>query len=111
MMAKSRGKSKDEAKRQQRRQLLKTGIAALVAIGLCSWAAYCWFNPPWERYNNFVIDSAVEWMEDADDGDFDDCLENKTAGLTGLSKTEKASTKTKVGCFIPEKKNREPPTV
>ncbi|MFA6715001.1 MAG: hypothetical protein WCS27_06470, partial [Victivallaceae bacterium] len=26
-----------------------------------------------ERYNDFAVDSAIDWLENADDGDFDDC--------------------------------------
>ncbi|MDD5596722.1 MAG: hypothetical protein PHV82_02180 [Victivallaceae bacterium] len=58
---------------EQHKQLLKVGIAALFAIVLCSWAAYRWFSPGTERYNDFAVDSAVVWLENADKGDFDDC--------------------------------------
>ncbi|MDD5596723.1 MAG: DUF4974 domain-containing protein [Victivallaceae bacterium] len=63
----------NDLKREQRKQLLKVGIAALFAIVLCSWAAYRWFNPGTERYNDFVVDSAIDWLENADWGYFDDC--------------------------------------
>ncbi len=58
----------------QSKRYLKTGIVALVAIGLCVWVTYRLLYPDATiHYNDFVIDSSITWLENADDGDFDIC--------------------------------------
>ena len=51
----------------QNKVLLKTGITLFVAAGLCYWVIYGLLNPKITvRYNDFAIDSAVAWLENAD---------------------------------------------
>ncbi|MHB9138769.1 MAG: hypothetical protein ACYC4Q_05135 [Victivallaceae bacterium] len=72
---KSRGYSKDAAtKNWRRREYLKTGIVALITIAICGWIGYRLLTPGMtERYNDFTIDSAVDWLENADRDKFDIC--------------------------------------
>ena len=59
---------------ERRKQILKIGAVALVTIGLCGWVVYRLLYPDTTvQYNDFVIDSAVKWLENADDGDFGEC--------------------------------------
>ena len=61
----------------QNKVLLKTGITLFVAAGLCYWVIYGLLNPKITvRYNDFAIDSAVAWLENADRQDFDACRKN-----------------------------------
>ena len=58
----------------RRAKLLKNGIAVLITLGVCGWVAYGLLKPKMtERYNDFAIDSAVSWLENADRQDFDAC--------------------------------------
>jgi len=74
-------KKKDSAnaaiKKQQRKTYLKTGIALLAAAAICGWVTYGLLNPKM-RYDDFVIDSAVEWLELADREKFDACRKDIT---------------------------------
>lgn len=65
------------AKSFQRTQYLKIGIAVLITVGICGWVTYSLLNPGTTvRYNDFAIDSAVTWLENADRGKFDVCRKN-----------------------------------
>ena len=65
------------AKKQQRNTRLKTGITVIITIGICCWVVYGLFNPKMTmRYNDFAIDSAVNWLENADRQDFEVCRKN-----------------------------------
>ena len=67
------------AKRLRRKAYLKTGIALIATIAICGWAAYGLLNPRLtERYNDFAVDSAVDWLENADHDKFDICSKNIT---------------------------------
>ncbi len=65
------------AKKWQNKVHLKTGLALLITVGLCGWVLYGLFNPKITvRYNDFAIDSAIAWLENADRQDFDACRKN-----------------------------------
>lgn len=71
--------AEESAVRERRKQYLKTGLAAFVALALCCWVAYRWFHPGMtEKYNDFAIDSAVGWLEKADRQDFEACRKSAT---------------------------------
>lgn len=74
----TRGHSKNAApQRWWKKGYLKTGIAALITLVICVWMGYRLLNPRMtERYNDFTIDSAVDWLENADRDKFDRCREN-----------------------------------
>ena len=64
-------------KKMQKMAYLKTGIAILITIGICGWVVHGLLNPKiTARYNDFAIDSAVSWLENADRQDFDACRKN-----------------------------------
>jgi len=67
------------AKKQRRKAYLKTGIAILVTAGICGWVTHSLLNPRMtERYNDFAVDAAVDWLENADHGKFDVCNKDIT---------------------------------
>ncbi len=66
-------------KRLRKKAYLKTGIALIFTVAICGWVAYGLLNPRMtERYNDFAVDSAVDWLENADHGKFDACNKNIT---------------------------------
>lgn len=74
----SRGHSKNAATHNWwKKEYLKTGIVALITLVICVWIGYRLLSPRMtERYNDFTIDSAVDWLENADRDKFDRCREN-----------------------------------
>ena len=73
-MRKSTNKIKASGiKRQKYIQLAKIGAAALTAVSLCCWGIWRWYNPPAEEYNDFVVASAMDWLQNSDRGNFNDC--------------------------------------
>jgi hypothetical protein len=56
---------------------LKTGIMLLVTLAICGWVIYgLFFAKTATRYNDFTIDSAIAWLENADSRKFDSCRKN-----------------------------------
>lgn len=54
---------------------LKTGIMLLVTLAICDWVVYgLFFAKTTTRYNDFTIDSAIAWLENADSRNFDTSL-------------------------------------
>lgn len=67
------------AKKLRRKACLKTGIVLLVTVIICGWVAYGMLNPRMtERYNDFAVDAAVDWLENGDHGKFDVCNKDIT---------------------------------
>ncbi|MFA7185840.1 MAG: hypothetical protein WC082_13145, partial [Victivallales bacterium] len=55
----------------------KQGTAVLVPVGICAGVIYGLLKPDvTPKYGDFAIDSAVAWLENADQGNFDVCKKN-----------------------------------